>query len=141
MTSTQIKVVLDTNVLISSLWGRKPRKVIEMWDKGGILVIVSQQVLDEYFDVLNRFELTEEDIEDITILFSNPRKTLVIKPKSRINRIKKDPADNRFLECAIEGDADFIISGDKHLLELGNFENSKIVTPGEFLDKVKYPKK
>ena len=131
-----VRVVLDTNVLISSLWGGKPRKVIDLWDKRKFLLIVSQAVLDEYFAVLNRFELTEEDIEDITILFSNPNKTLLVKPKSKINRIKKDPEDNKFLACAMEGEADFIVSGDKHLLELGNFGDSQIVTVSRFLDSL-----
>lgn len=134
MRSKSIKVVIDTNVIISSLWPGKPREIIEMWDKDTILVIVTQPILDEYFRVLNRFDLTEEDIEDITILFSNPKKTLVVDPKSKIHLIKKDTADNKFLECAQEGNADFIISGDKHLLELKNYKNCQIVTPKEFLD-------
>ncbi|MBU2614490.1 MAG: putative toxin-antitoxin system toxin component, PIN family [Elusimicrobia bacterium] len=113
-----IRVVIDTNILISSLWGGKPRQIIDLWDKGDIVLVVSQDILNEYFEVLNRFSLSEEDIEDITILFSNSEKAIVIKPKVKHQTLKNDPDDEKFVDCAIEGGAQFIISGDKHLLEL-----------------------
>jgi putative PIN family toxin of toxin-antitoxin system len=130
----KIKVVIDTNVLISSLWGGKPQRIIEIWDKNEIFVLVSQQILDEYFNVLNRFDLTEEDVEDITILFANPNKTIFVEPDVKLNVIKTDIDDNKFLECAKSGNADYIISGDGHLLGLGTFEDIKIVTAKKFLD-------
>jgi putative PIN family toxin of toxin-antitoxin system len=134
MRDKKLKVVIDTNVLISSIWGGKPYKIIEMWDQGKILVVVNQDILDEYFVVLNRFHLTEEDIEDITILFLNPNKTIIADSDLRLNIIKSDPEDNKFLECAKTGNADFIISGDKHLLGIDSFENIKIVTVNDFLN-------
>ncbi len=133
MKPAPIRVVIDTNVLVSSLWGGKPRRVIDLWDQGDILVVASEQVLNEYLSVLARFDLTEEDIDDITILFSNPSKTSIVQPKARIHVIKKDPADNKFLECAVEGEADFIVSGDKHLLELARYKSVRLVSPSEFL--------
>lgn len=117
MKSAIVRAVVDTNVIISSLWGKNPGKIIELWDKDKILLIVSQEILDEYFEVLDRFELSEEDIEELTLLFSNSRKTLLVKPKSKQTVIKRDPKDNKFLECALEGEAAFIISGDKDLIE------------------------
>ncbi|MBU1523761.1 MAG: putative toxin-antitoxin system toxin component, PIN family, partial [Candidatus Omnitrophica bacterium] len=134
MKSAIVRAVVDTNVIISSLWGKNPGKIIELWDKDKILLIVSQEILDEYFEVLDRFELSEEDIEELTLLFSNSRKTLLVKPKSKQTVIKRDPKDNKFLECALEGEAAFIISGDKDLNELGNFRGIEIVTPKKFLD-------
>lgn len=140
MTSRQTRVVIDTNVLISSLWGGKPSKIIELWDNNKIIVIVSQTVLDEYFRVLNRFDITEEDFEDVINLFSNLDKTLYVKPRIRINIIKKDVEDNKFLECADAGEADFIISGDRHLLELRKFRKTKIISANDFLIKLKHEK-
>lgn len=137
MKSEKIKVVIDTYVLISSLWGGKPYNIIELWNNDKLLVIVSQQVIDEYFNVLDRFELTDEDIEYLTILFSDPKRTLLVEPKSKTSIIKKDPADNKFLDCAGEGEVDFIISGDRHLLKLEKFKNIDIITPSCFIDKVK----
>ena len=133
----KIKVVIDTNVLISSLWGGKPQRIIEIWDKNEIFVLVSQQILDEYFDVLNRFDLTEEDIEDITILFANPNKTILLEPGIKLNVIETDVDDNKFLECAKSGNADYIISGDRHILEIEAFENIKIVTVTKFLEIIR----
>ncbi len=140
MTSRQTRVVIDTNVLISSLWGGKPGKIIELWDNNKIIIIVSQTVLDEYFRVLNRFDISEEDVEDVIKLFSNTNKTLFIKPRNRINIIQKDVEDNKFLECADAGDADFIISGDRHLLELRKFRKTKIISVSDFLIKLKHKK-
>jgi uncharacterized protein len=131
------RVVIDTNVLISSLWGGNPQRIIEIWDKNEIFVLVSQQILDEYFDVLNRFDLTEEDIEDITILFANPNKTILLDPDIRLNVIETDIDDNKFLECAKSGNADYIISGDRHLLEIKTFENIKIVNTATFLEIIR----
>lgn len=132
-----IKVVLDTNIIISSLWGGNPGKIIELWESSRILLVVSQPILDEYFAVLNRFDLTEEEVEDATILFSNPHRTLIVTPKSKVHLIKKDSSDNKLLECAIEGKAAYIISGDKHLLEHGSHKSIRIVTASEFLTYTK----
>ncbi len=129
-----LKVVLDTNIIISSLWGGNPGRIIKYWEKGKILLIVSQPILDEYFEVLNRFNLNEDEIEDTTILFSNPNRTLIVSPKLKIHLIHKDPADNKFLECAFEGKAAYIISGDTHLLELQSYKNIKIVSARDFVN-------
>ena len=128
------KIVLDTNVLISSLWGNKPYQVIQLWEKGEILLLLSQPILDEYFRVLNRFSISEEDLDHLYVLFSNSEKTLFLHPKIKIHQILEDPPDDRFLECAVEGQADFIISGNKHLLNLKIFQGIPIVNPSQFLN-------
>ena len=125
---------MQLNCYISSLWGGNPGKIVELWGDEAILIVVSQQVLDEYFNVLNRFDLSEEDIEDLTILFANPDKTIIVEPKVKIHLIKEDPEDNKFLECALEGKTKFIVSGDKHLLSLKYFQDIRIVTASEFLN-------
>ena len=58
-----------------------------------------------------------------------------INPVQVLNIIKKDPDDNKFLECAAEFEADFIITGDKHILELGSYQNIKILSPSNFIKK------
>lgn len=127
------KVVVDTNILVSSLWGGKPSKIIELWDQGKIVLVVSQQILDEYFAVLKRFNLADEDMEELAILFSSPNKVIFVEPKSTISFIDKDPDDNKFLEAALEGNAKFVITGDKHLLKFGELENIEIVKANEFI--------
>ena len=133
MSSSRLKVVIDTNVLVSSLWGGKPAKIIELWDAGKIIMVVSEEILQEYFSVIERFDVTDEDIEEMAVLFSNPHKALIVEPCQKIKIVKKDPADNKFIEAALAGGADFIVSGDAHLLEVKNQAGIPILAPAEFL--------
>lgn len=131
-----IRVILDTNVIISSFWGGQPKEIVQLWQKGEICVLLSKTILDEYFTVLNRFDLTDEDIEDLSLLFSDPRRTEIISPQVRLHIVKEDLDDNKFLESALEGNADYIISGDSHLLNLKLFQKIKILSPRDFLQEI-----
>jgi putative PIN family toxin of toxin-antitoxin system len=126
-------VVIDTNVIISSLWGGNPVKVMELWDKNRFIALISREILDEYLDVLSRFRPADEDLEQFIMLFMNRNKSQIIKTKSKINAIKTDPADNKFLECAVDGGARFIVSGDTHLLALKEHKKIRILSPAEFV--------
>ncbi len=73
-------------------------------------------------------------LKDVDNLIETISKISIITPgKHAVNAIKDDPSDNMFLACAVEGAADFIISGDHHLTDMDSFENIKIVNPNEFL--------
>lgn len=128
-----IKLVLDTNIYISAiLFGGKPETIRKLSKEGKITVLISEAILKEITEVLRikfRFEnwqisQTINEIREFTTLIT-PRKTFFI--------IKEDPADNRILECAQEGKAQYIISGDKHLLTLKKFQKIEILSPVEFL--------
>lgn len=136
MPRKEIRVVIDTNIMISSLWGGKPFDVIRKWNDGHIIMVVSPEILDEYLEVYKRFNLSDDELEALTILFANPRNTIVINTKSKISLIKDDPADNKFLECAVDGKADCIISGDKHLLKCAGFKHCVIIKPADFLARL-----
>ncbi|MBA7617882.1 hypothetical protein ES703_25200 [subsurface metagenome] len=128
------KVVLDTNVIISAIiFGGKPRAVLESAMRGNIRLCISEEILDETERVLKRpkFNYPSEIIKLITneLTFIGDS----ITPSQKISLIKSDPADNKVLECALEADADYIITGDTHLLGLGSFEKIKIVTPAQFI--------
>jgi putative PIN family toxin of toxin-antitoxin system len=129
------KVVLDTNTLISAIvFGGKPREVLEAAIKGHIQLVLTEKIIEEMREVLEgkKFQYPKE----ITDLIIHELEALVeiVKPKHKITVIDKDPEDNRVLECAQESQADYIVSGDVHLLELENFEGSKIVTAEEILE-------
>lgn len=62
--------------------------------------------------------------------------SIEIKPTKKINAIKEDPTDNRIVECALAARAHYIVTGDKHLLKIGRYEKTKIVTAKEFPDKI-----
>jgi putative PIN family toxin of toxin-antitoxin system len=134
MQKKKIKIVIDTNIMISSLWGGKPYDIIQLWSKGHIMMVASPEIIDEYIEVFKRFDLSEEDLEVLTLLFTNPDNTILVTPKTKTFTIKNDPDDSKFLECAFYGKADYIVSGDKHLLTITDFKHSKITTHADFLE-------
>jgi putative PIN family toxin of toxin-antitoxin system len=127
-------IVLDTNVLISAIvFGRAPRTILEMVIAGKVRCVLSIAILDELRDVLQRpkFGLTPE--QAITVIEELSGVCEILNPTRRLRTIKADPDDNRLLECALEAQADAIVTGDAHLLKLKQFRGIAIVTPAEFL--------
>lgn len=129
------KVVIDTNVFVSGLnFKGKPREILDLIWKEEIKVCISPFILRELEKVLEevfgwnkeRIGSTVERIED---------RTIEVQPKVKISVIKEKNDDNRILECAVEGKAQYIVSGDKHhLLPLKEYEGMKILSPAEFLE-------
>ena len=139
----KLRVVIDTNVFISAiLFKGYPAKLVDLWKKNFLKILISKEVLEEYIKVLSypKFQLSKEEINYIVEKELLPF-VEVIKVKSKISIIKEDKEDNKFLILALEGNASCIISGDKHLLKLKKFHNTPIVTIKEFLEKVKYKMK
>jgi hypothetical protein len=128
------RVVFDTNVIVSSALGKTLVLIFEKWDEGRFTVIVTSEIIGEYFEVINRpkFKLVQETIDRIAryvYLFSE-----FVVPQEKIQAIQADPTDNKFLEAAISGKVDFIVSGDQHLLDLKEFRSIPILSAREFLD-------
>lgn len=94
---------------------------------------MSQPILEEYLAVLGRFHPAEDDLDTLTALLGHPRLTEWVVPAMRVHVIPDDPTDHRFLECAVAGHADAIISGDRHLLRLKRFHEIPILSPSAFL--------
>jgi putative PIN family toxin of toxin-antitoxin system len=131
-------VVVDTNVLLSALLFRgKPSRLHALWKSRRVTPKANRFIIREYARVLtyDKFKLTVEEIstilnEEILPYF------IIVKPESKdIPHIPKDPDDIHFLQAAIDGDADYLISGDAHLLNLNGKYRFSIITPAEFLDK------
>lgn len=131
------RVVLDTNIIISSALGGALVLVLEKWDAGRFTVIVTTDLVSEYFEVLNRpkFGLKQATIDKITNYIYQFSEFVV--PEEKIQLIADDPKDDKFLEAAIAGKVDFIVSGDNHLLELKEFRSIPIISGREFLDWLK----
>jgi len=128
------KVVFDTNVLISAiLFGGHPRKCFELVLEGKIELFISKGIIDEFEGVLKRekFGIPEETLR--YIISSLDSIANFVNPEAKYDIVEKDPEDNKFIECAIAADADFIISGDAHLLEISQFRKTKILNPSDFL--------
>ncbi len=130
-----MKVVIDTNVFVSSFFGGNPRRIIDLWKKGKIILCLSKDILDEYVDVLHRIGLKEEEeMEELLSLFAKGFNILFSSKTPKIRAVKNDPADDKFIECAVALNAKVIISGDKALRAIQKYMDIQIVTPKEFLD-------
>ncbi len=129
-----IKVVLDTNVLVSSFFGGNPRKVVDLWKNGDITLCLSRPIIDEYVEVLRRLGLKDEpELEELLSLFANGFNSLFTAQTPELMIVDSDPDDNRFIECAVALNAKCIVSGDKHLLAVKEYINIKILSPKELL--------
>ena len=131
------RVVLDTNIFVSAiLYGGNPRKIVNLAISETIEIYVSLELFDELRRVL-RGKFTLNSFEIDTIISEIKELAEIVTPQVGLQVIKNDPSDDKVLECAVEAKADYIISGDKHLLTLGDFRGVKIVNPAEFLKIIK----
>lgn len=134
-----MKVTLDTNVLISAtFWKGNEAKIIEFAEKRKVVLVLSKQILAEYENVLNKkfYNIAKEDQIKETIA-KITRLSEIVDPKIKVEIVKDDPADDKIIECAITGNSQFIISGDKHLLKIKKIGMIEIVSAKEFLENKK----
>lgn len=128
------KVVIDTNVVVSAFgWGGKPADIIRLITSGKVLNFTSIEMLAELKKVVGYSRLAFSETlqaEIIEIMFNA---SSIVERHELVNIIDDDTEDNKILECAISAGAEFVVSGDKHLLTLKSFEGIKIVTPEEFI--------
>lgn len=134
-----IRIVLDTNVLLSGVLRKHgpPQRVVDAVLEGTVTLVLSNAALAEYRDVLYRpkflaqHRASKVDLED---LFSRlVRISRSVRPEISFAGATVDPDDDIFLEAAVAGDAHYIVSGDRHLLDLGSHEGIPIVTPAAFV--------
>lgn len=129
-----MKIVCDTNMLISGvLFSGPPRNVLLLVIEGIVRNYISPTIASEFRDVisLKKFGLKPAQIEAICLQIEDTFEKVF--PQKRINTVKADPDDNAILECADAAKADYIVSGDSHLLELGKFQKTPILSPADFL--------
>ena len=136
-----MKITIDTNVLISgSLWTGASDKILEKIENKEIDLILSNDIIGEFSEVLNYEEIKNKIIDKGLEIKRTVEKIIsfstIIEPSEKLDVITEDPDDNIILECAVEGNVDFIISQDKHLLNLKEFRGIKIMNPTDFLREV-----
>lgn len=134
----EMRVVIDTNVLISAtFWGGKPKQLLNAVRRREVIFLVSERLLEELEEVLTAedkpFNLEKESAQRILRHLREIAKPVLIKSTVSICR---DEDDNRVLECALDGMADYIVTGDKDLLDLVSFEGIKIVKVADFLGSI-----
>ncbi len=131
-----IRVVVDTNVFVSSFFGGNPRKIVDLWKTGEVTLCLSKPIIEEYVDVLRRLGLQDErELDELLGLFAHGFHVLFSVKTPDLHLVEEDPDDDKFIECAVALKADFVISGDKNLIAIKDYMGIKIVTPREFLDR------
>jgi len=130
-----IRVVVDTNVFVSSFFGGNPRKIVDLWKSSQLTLCLSRPIINEYIEVLQRLGLkNERELSELLSLFAHGFHVLFSVKTPELHLVEEDPDDDKFIECAVALKADFIISGDKALIAIQDYMGIRIVSPKEFLD-------
>ena len=131
-----MRVIINTNVLISGIFfGGPPAKILEAWRGGELKLIVSPEILEEYFEVCARISVRNPDIDIAPILFLIARNSQVVESQPLAEQISRDVDDDKFIACAIASGTRTIISGDNDLLTASGYKKIKVVTPRDFVDR------
>ena len=131
------KAVIDTNVFVSGIFfAGPPSRILRAWVDEKIQIAVSEEIIEEYRRVIDTLsdKLRRVDIDSIFELLLIEAE--VVQSYSLKEAACKDPDDDKFLACAVASKSGYIISGDRHLLEIGEYLNTIIVTPRYFIDNI-----
>ena len=136
-----MRVVLDTNIFVSSFLSPAgpPAQIVAFLRHGRFEVAVSEDILSEYREILNedpireRHGYTPEQLDAILVDLRGVATVIPAERLQHIGAVAADPDDNKFIECAVAAGADFIVSGDKHLLSLKVYSGVQILSPAAFL--------
>ena len=128
-----MRVVLDTNIFISAVLGGRLAVIVDEWKAGKFKLIVTDAIAREYLEVMNRpkFKISQGEIVAISDYLLQLGE--FVTSEEEIHVILVDPTDNKFLEAALAGKVDLIVSGDNHMLELKSFREIPIITAREFI--------
>ncbi len=131
-----LKVVLDTNVLVSALLKDKslPAFILALIRRKRVALCLTKEILEEYEEVLNRKRFYKIRNEALSLVASLRKEALWIRPKVRFDDIAVDPEDNKFLDCAYATESDYLITGNTRHFPIKEFHRTKLVNPREFLE-------
>jgi uncharacterized protein len=138
-----LRVVIDTNVILSGLLSRKgaPAELLNAWRERRFLLLSSSAIVAEvravmqYPRIHKKYHLSDEVIEQTITLLEHDA-LLVAGDANVAGSVPDDPKDEMFLTCAIDGQANIVVSGDHHLLDLRVFRDIPIITARQFLDQL-----
>jgi putative PIN family toxin of toxin-antitoxin system len=124
-------------VISALLFSGTAARLVPLWQSRRITVLISREILTEYLRVFAypKFQLSEQEIrpliEEELLPFVE-----TIRVRRRLAVIHRDPDDDKFLECAVAGRAQYLVTGDRDLRELGSFRGTTILTASEFLERM-----
>ena len=134
-----MRVVIDTNIFVSSFFGGKPRKIIDLWKNGTLILCLSADILDEYVEVLDRLGFRDqEEMGELLRLFAENVNLRFTTKTPNLKLVQEDPDDDKFIECAVALKANYVITGDKALKAVEEYVGIKIMTPAQFLEQISF---
>jgi len=141
------KVVLDTQVLLRGAAAKTDTltaRIYDAWRAGRFVLLLSEPILDEIASVLQRPEVLQKlrlsALEARAVLVLLRRRSVLVSPTIRLAQ-SRDPADDRFLECAVAGDAHYLVSADPDLLSLDRVQGIPIIPPLTFWQRLRVESK
>ena len=130
-----MKVVLDTNVLISAMFfGGLPGSILEAWESGRIMLAISPEILQEYRRTIADLEQRYGPLEALPILSLLTATSEVVDAPRLQGPVSRDPDDDKFLACARAAGAKLLVTGDSDLLAVGEWEGVLTVSPRRFVE-------
>ena len=131
-----VLIVVDTNLMVAGRWRRNSysNRILDLCIDGVVEAVYTDSIREENLFILGKVRPPKEFMEKIDEFY---RKSRLVEPKTRVI-VCRDNSDNKYLEAAAAGNADFIISSDVHLLELGEYNGVRIMKPGKFMRMLDY---
>jgi uncharacterized protein len=131
-----LRVILDTNVLISGIFfSGPPSEILKAWRRGDIQLVLSSEIAEEYVKVAKILANDFPGIEINSILTLILTNSEIIQAHALPHQVCEDPDDDKFLACTLASECKVIISGDKHLLKLSGYRSIDILTPRIFIEQ------
>jgi len=135
---TPLRVILDTNVLLSGIFfGGVPERILAAWQRDRLDLVLSLPILAEYHDagavLAARYSAIATPLDAVLTLLTQT--ALLVDAPELPERVSADAADDKFLACALAAQVPLIISGDQHLLRVSGWRGITIVTPRHFVDR------
>ena len=130
-----MKIILDTNVLISGIFfSGPPYQILKAWQEGKIQIAVSKEILAEYHRIAEELSKKFSSVEISQILELFTIHAEMVNTQGLEVSVCEDPDDNMFISCALGSKSKIIVSGDKHLLKISGYQKIEVLKPRIFLD-------
>lgn len=131
-----MKLILDTNVLISGIFfGGPPGKILQAWRDGRLTLILSPEIFDEYQRVASALQRKFPLVDLTSLLELIVVEAEMVQPDALDDGVCADPDDDKFIACALAAGSKLIVSGDKHLLDVNGYRGIEVLKPRTFIDR------
>lgn len=131
-----MRIVVDTNVIASAVFfGGKPYQLLRYIMEGRVDVVASKEIVDEYEEIVLRLKQKYPSISTRIPIHDLLARFVIIRVSSDIH-VSRDPDDDKFISCAVDGKCIYIVSGDSDLLSIGNYGDIEILTVADFLNRL-----